>query len=132
MKVSMKQQNNDFELLARQIETATDALRQDALVVINRSVTARAWLTGYYIVEYEQHGKDRAEYGEKLLVRLSIYDFDRKGYLMGMAPNLYDYPSGAYINVNVNGKVFKIKITWTGAWRNQKTEMEKLLVLSRI
>lgn len=71
MKSSRILKNNDFELLARQIETATDALRQDALVVINRSVTARAWLTGYYIVEYEQHGKDRAEYGEKLLVRLA-------------------------------------------------------------
>ena len=22
-----------------------------------------AWLTGYYIVEYEQHGADRAKYG---------------------------------------------------------------------
>ena len=71
MKSGRFPKNNDFELLARQIETATDVLRQDALVVINRSVTARAWLTGYYIVEYEQHGKDRAEYGEKLLSRLS-------------------------------------------------------------
>lgn len=33
---------------------------------------------------------------------------------------------------NLDPKVFKIKITWTGAWRNQKTEMEKLLVLSRV
>lgn len=72
MKSTRIRKNNDFELLARQIETATDALRQDALVVINRSVTARAWLTGYYIVEYEQHGKDRAEYGEGLLSRLSM------------------------------------------------------------
>lgn len=63
--------DNGFENLVRQIVTTTEALRQDALVVINRSVTARAWLTGYYIVEYEQHGADRAEYGEKLLKRLS-------------------------------------------------------------
>jgi hypothetical protein len=46
-------------------------LRQDALAVINRSVTARAWLTGYYIVEYEQHGADRAKYGEGLLKKLA-------------------------------------------------------------
>ena len=31
---------------------------------------------------------------------------------------------------NSDPKVFKIKITWTGAWRNQKTEMGKLLVVS--
>ena len=34
-------------------------------------MTARAWLTGYYIVEYEQHGKDRAKYGEGLLKKLA-------------------------------------------------------------
>ena len=27
------------------------------------ATTSRAWLTGYYIVEYEQHGADRAKYG---------------------------------------------------------------------
>lgn len=30
----------------------------------------RNWLIGYYIVEYEQHGKDRAEYGTQLLKKL--------------------------------------------------------------
>ena len=30
----------------------------------------RNWLIGYYIVEYEQNGKDRAEYGAKLLKKL--------------------------------------------------------------
>ena len=34
-------------------------------------MTARAWLTGYYIVEYEQHGADRAKYGEGLLKKLA-------------------------------------------------------------
>jgi predicted nuclease of restriction endonuclease-like (RecB) superfamily len=34
-------------------------------------LTVRNWLIGYYIVEYEQHGEDRAQYGEKLLNRLS-------------------------------------------------------------
>ena len=49
----MKKTGVDFEELVGRIQTTSDALRQDALVVINRSVTARAWLTGYYIVEYE-------------------------------------------------------------------------------
>ena len=69
MDKSMK--NTDFEALVGRIQTTSDALQQDALVVINRSVTARAWITGYYIVEYEQHGKDRAKYGERLLNTLS-------------------------------------------------------------
>ncbi len=61
----------DFESLVGRIQATSDALQQDALVVINRSVTARAWLTGYYIVEYEQHGADRAKYGEGLLKKLA-------------------------------------------------------------
>ena len=36
---------NDFEGLVGRIQAASDALQQDALVVINRSVTTRAWLT---------------------------------------------------------------------------------------
>ena len=32
--------------------------------------TMRNWLYGYYIIEFEQHGKDRAEYGTQLLKRL--------------------------------------------------------------
>ena len=39
--------------------------------MINRNVTTRAWLTGLYIVEYEQHGNDRAQYGAHLLQNLS-------------------------------------------------------------
>lgn len=61
----------DFNALVSRIQTTSDALRQEALVVINRCVTARAWLTGFYIVEYEQHGRDRAEYGAGLLKRLA-------------------------------------------------------------
>jgi len=30
-------------------------------------LTIRNWLIGYYIVEFEQNGKDRAEYGISLL-----------------------------------------------------------------
>ena len=68
---TLKGGDKDFETLVGRIQTASDALRQDALAVINRSVTARAWLTGYYIVEYEQHGADRAKYGEGLLKKLA-------------------------------------------------------------
>ena len=67
----MKNGETDFDSLVGRIQATSEALRQDALVVINRSVTARAWLTGYYIVEYEQHGADRAKYGEGLLKNLA-------------------------------------------------------------
>ena len=74
----------DFSILVEKIQTTTDALVQDVLVVINRNVTVRAWLTGLYIVEYEQNGSDRAKYGEGLLKALS----DRLGRTKFSVPAL--------------------------------------------
>ena len=65
------QKKTDFKALVGRIQATSDALQQDALVVINRSVTTRAWLTGCYIVEYEQHGADCAKYGAGLLKKLA-------------------------------------------------------------
>lgn len=64
-------ENITFEGLVSQIERTNDALRNNARLVINRHVTAKAWLTGYYIVVYEQNGSDRAKYGERLLQNLA-------------------------------------------------------------
>ncbi len=61
----------NFDSLVSQIEHTNEALQNNARLVINRHVTAKAWLTGYYIVEYEQKGSDRAKYGEKLLQKLA-------------------------------------------------------------
>ena len=61
----------DFQSLVNNIQSTSNALQEDARLVINRNVTARAWLTGFYIVEYEQQGNDRAKYGEGLLKRLA-------------------------------------------------------------
>ncbi len=63
--------NTNFEGLVSQIQYTQDALQHNARLVINRHVTAKAWLTGYYIVKYEQNGADRAKYGDKLIAELS-------------------------------------------------------------
>lgn len=67
----MENKTLDFELLVAQIQNTQDALQSNARLVINRHVTAKAWLTGCYIVEYEQKGADRAKYGERLIPELS-------------------------------------------------------------
>jgi hypothetical protein len=38
---------------------------------VNVSLTLRNWVIGYYILEYEQRGADRAFYGERMLENLS-------------------------------------------------------------
>ena len=37
---------------------------------MNVTMTLRNWLIGYYIFEFEQNGKERAEYGTYLLKKL--------------------------------------------------------------
>ena len=59
-----------FELLAKNIEAIHVALQQQAAHAVNLSLTSRNWLMGCYIVEFEQNGEDRAQYGAKLLKRL--------------------------------------------------------------
>ena len=61
----------NFESLVGRINLIQDALQAQAAHAVNLSLTARNWLVGYYIVEFEQHGEDRAKYGDKLLKNLA-------------------------------------------------------------
>lgn len=63
--------NLNFDSLVGRINLIQDALQAQAAHAVNFSLTARNWLVGYYIVEYEQHGEDRAKYGENLLKKLA-------------------------------------------------------------
>ncbi len=69
----------DFDSLVGQIHQVQDILQAQAAHAVNLSLTARNWLVGYYIVEFEQEGDDRAKYGEKLLNRLAE-SINRKGF----------------------------------------------------
>lgn len=46
-------------------------LKTNAVQAVNQALTIRNWCIGYYIVEYEQKGEDRARYGKKLLNTLA-------------------------------------------------------------
>lgn len=69
---------HSFNDLASIVQTTHDAAQSSAVKAINRMQTMRNWLIGYYIVEFEQHGNDRAEYGTQLLKKLEER-VDRKG-----------------------------------------------------
>lgn len=57
--------------LINSIQSINTGLRNTVAKAINKCVTARNWLIGYYIVNYEQNGEDRAEYGERILQSLA-------------------------------------------------------------
>ena len=60
----------DLEALVKHISTIQSTLQAQAAHAVNLALTARNWLMGRYIVEFEQNGEDRAAYGEQLLKKL--------------------------------------------------------------
>lgn len=62
---------NNFHQLINSINDVHKELQISTYRAINRALTIRNWLIGYYIVEYEQNGDDRAQYGVKLLENLA-------------------------------------------------------------
>ncbi len=81
-----------FEQLAQQLTLINEQTQQSAVNAVNKMTTLRNWLNGAYIVEYEQHGSDRAQYGDQLILKLSkrlgngfnttLLKLSRKFYLM--------------------------------------------------
>lgn len=57
--------------LAERIGVLHDRTTRAAAQEVNAWLTIRNWLIGWYIVEYEQLGNDRAAYGSKLLTALA-------------------------------------------------------------
>lgn len=63
--------NFSFEHLSDVVTQLHDSAFSATVKAINRFATVRNYLIGFYIVEYEQHGSDRAKYGDRLLKRLT-------------------------------------------------------------
>lgn len=57
--------------LQSRITEIDHSLGQAASKAVNTLLTARNWLIGYHIVEYEQDGQDRATYGDSLTKELA-------------------------------------------------------------
>ena len=62
----------NFEQLVTIITDTHQQLQQSAVKAVNQCQTVRYWLIGFYIVEFEQIGEVRAQYGEQLLKKLEL------------------------------------------------------------
>ena len=61
----------DFNKLADRIQQVNDIFQQGAVRSVNVHLTIRNWVIGFYIVEFEQNGSDRAQYGDRLIADIS-------------------------------------------------------------
>ena len=60
-----------FDHLSELVLQLHDSAYSATVKATNRFATIRNYVIGFYIVEYEQHGNDRAKYGDRLLKRLA-------------------------------------------------------------
>ena len=121
----------DFESLVGRINQVQDVLQDQAAHAVNLSLTARNWLVGYYIVEFEQHGEDRAKYGDNLLKKLA-QRINRKGLgerrLYEYRLTYRTYPQlgnviAEYIVKNRQGEILRLP---TAKSKHDTTIIEKL------
>lgn len=70
---------NNFDFLIQNIDTTCSVTQSQSIRSVSKSLTIRNWLIGYYIVEFEQNGQDRAMYGDKLIRNLADKLSHKKG-----------------------------------------------------
>ena len=77
------QLDGQYRSVFGEVSGIIDAARRSAARSVNAVTTAAYWLIGGYIVEFEQSGEDRAEYGTKLIGTLSKDLMHRFGRRLG-------------------------------------------------
>lgn len=67
MKISKAKYNELLDNIGSTLQRA----RENAVKAVNNELVKANWKIGQYIVEFEQHGKEKAEYGSSLLTNLA-------------------------------------------------------------
>lgn len=71
MKQEITLSEPEYNELLTKIDKVWDAAKAKAALAVNTELLDANWQTGRYIVEFEQNGSIRADYGAQLLLRLS-------------------------------------------------------------
>ena len=128
-----------FEHLSELVLQLHDSAYSATVKAINRFATIRNYVIGFYIVEYEQHGNDRAKYGDRLLKRLServnrrginetLLTNSRKFYLT--YPQIKDYLNA--ISPTISEKSTEKSPTLSDKFITPATELVSMLSFSHI
>ena len=70
----MDKKNQNVEIYQKLVDSigiTIESARQRAIQAVNNELLKANWEIGKYIVDYEQHGNEKAEYGSSLLTNLS-------------------------------------------------------------
>jgi len=61
----------DYDAMLNRVVQLIDDARRTSARAVNAVMTATYWLIGRHIVEFEQSGKSKAEYGEEVIDQLA-------------------------------------------------------------
>ncbi len=103
-------ERTEYEHLVTTISTLWDNAKERAISAVNTTLLNANWQTGKYIVEYEQGGKTRAEYGKGLLVNLAKDLTARRG--KGFSRSNLNYMRKFYIAFP-KCETVSHKLTWS-------------------
>ena len=71
IEIIMANSNLEYDRLLLNVGETLELGRQQAVYAVNSAMVQTYWEIGRQIVEYEQHGNEKAEYGSGLLNQLS-------------------------------------------------------------
>jgi predicted nuclease of restriction endonuclease-like (RecB) superfamily len=103
-------QNTPYEGLLQEIGQALHTARQQAAQAVNTLLVQTYWHIGQHIVEFEQGGKEKAEYGSGLLDRLAK-DLSAL-YGKGFSRSNVFYMRKLYLSFQ-NSETLSHKLTWS-------------------
>jgi predicted nuclease of restriction endonuclease-like (RecB) superfamily len=63
--------NLSFNLLIEGINQVHSSFQSQSVKAVNMGLTVRNWCIGFYIVEFEQNGEDRAKYDTRLIANIA-------------------------------------------------------------
>jgi predicted nuclease of restriction endonuclease-like (RecB) superfamily len=114
-------QENKYQSLINQIGGLLQAGRQKAAQSVNTILVQTYWKIGRYIVEFEQHGNERAEYGTQLFERLSK-DLTI-AYGKGFSRSNLLYMRKLYLSFQIS-ETLSHKLTWSHYFEILKADSE--------
>ncbi len=121
--------NSDYQHLVSDISQLWCQAKENAYTAVNTELLTSNWLTGKYIVEFEQGGKERAEYGKQLLTNLAKDLTIRNG--KGFNRSNLTYMRKLYLAFPKSGTLSH-KLTWSHYYELLKCDdpMERQFYIS--
>jgi predicted nuclease of restriction endonuclease-like (RecB) superfamily len=114
-------ENSPYQNLITEIGGLLQTGRQKAIQSVNTILVNTYWQIGRYIVEFEQKGNERAEYGTQLFDRLSK-DLTL-AYGKGFGRSNLIYMRKLYLSFQISGTVSH-KLTWSHYYEILKADSE--------